>query len=385
MSSIVTGFPVGVTTFQHTSLQSPSSIRLVSFIKRPRQLSPPSSQSQDLIECILETTEIDHAPEFDVISTSCGDSHQANQRNDIVVEGKIISVPKEIYEAAQMIKGKHDQIEERITVHYKTEVIKAAEEGRLSDVERCLRQGAYVHAQDRYGETAIHYACENGHLEIVSLLLDHGASIKIIDSHGRSPIGCMQAKTKQEWKKMKSPERLHQDPEDRQLVPSGEIIRFGKPIWIDAICVNQEDENEKASHKSITPQIYARARSVMAWTGVMDPATRLSQNTVITGVYGDEANLAKISLAPGHPSDDSMRQQVVELKRTVRNLLARPWFQRPDLLNEVALGGNVKVYCGEDAIPLSDILEYIRRQTSEEDKEILSGLKVWGLLGEAEG
>ncbi|KAI1065093.1 hypothetical protein LB507_001266 [Fusarium sp. FIESC RH6] len=385
MSSITTGAPVGVTTFQHTSLQSPSSIRLASFIKRPRQLSPPSSQSQDLIECILETTEIDHAPEFDVISTSCGDSRQANQRNDIVVDGKIISVPKEVYEAAQMIKGKHDQLEERITIHYKTEVIKAAEEGRLSDVEGCLRQGAYIHAQDRYGETAIHYACENGHLEIVSLLLDHGASIKIIDSHGRSPIGCMQAKTKQAWKKMKSPERLHQDPEDRQLVPSGEIIKFGKPIWIDAICVNQEDENEKASQRSIIPHIYARARSVMAWTGVMDPATSLSQNTIITGVYGDEANLAKISLTPGHPPDQNMRQQVVDLKRTVRNLLVRPWFQRPDLVDEVALGGNIKVYCGEDAIPLSDILEYLRRQTSEEDKNILSGLNVWRLLGEAEG
>ncbi|KAJ4130236.1 hypothetical protein NW768_007219 [Fusarium equiseti] len=384
MSSIVTGVAAGeFSTFQHTGLPSPSSIRLVSFIKRPRQLSPPSVRGREIIECILETSEIDHAPEFDVISSSCGDSRQASQQNQIVVDGKTMSVPKEICEAVQMIRGKHDQLEERITVHYKTELIKAAEEGRLSDVEACLRQGAYVHAQDRYGETAIHYACENGHLEIVSLLLDHGASIKIIDSHGRSPVQCMQAKKKQEWKKMKSHERLHQDPEDRQLVPSGEIIRFGKPIWIDAICVNQEDENEKASQKSITPQIYARARFIMAWTGVMDSATRLSQNTVMTGVYGDESNLAKVSLTPDHPSDQTMREQVVELKQTVRNLLVRPWFQRPDLVNEVALGGNIKVYCGEDAIPLSDVLEYLRRQTSGEDKKILSGLNVWHLLGES--
>ncbi|CAG7555717.1 unnamed protein product [Fusarium equiseti] len=383
MSSIVTGVPVGeFSTFQHTSLPSPSSIRLVSFFKRPRQLSPPSAKGREVIECILETTEIDHAPEFDVISWSCGDSRQASQRNQIVVDGKIMSVPREICEAVQTMRGKHDQIEERITIHYKTELIKAAEEGRLSDVEACLRQGAYVHAQDRYGETAIHYACENGHLEIVSLLLDHGASIKIIDSHGRSPIQCMQAKKKQEWKKMKSHERLYQDPEDRQLVPSAEVIRFGKPIWVDAISVNQEDENEKARQSFITPQIYARARFIMAWTGLVNLNTRLSQNTVMTGVYGDEANLAKISLTADHPSDQAMRDQVVELKRSVRNLLARPWFQRPDLVDEVALGGNIKVYCGEDAIPLSDILEYLRRQTSEEDKKIFSGLTVWRLLGE---
>jgi hypothetical protein len=190
----------------------------------------------------------------------------------------------------------------------------------------------------------------------------------------------MQAKKKQEWKKMKSHERLYQDPEDRQLVPSAEVIRFGKPIWVDAISVNQEDENEKASQSLITPQIYARARFIMAWTGVMNLNTRLSQNTVMTGVYGDEANLAKISLTADHPPDQAMRDQVLELKRTVRNLLARPWFQRPDLVDEVALGGNIKVYCGEDAIPLSDILEYLRRQTSEEDKKILSGLTVWRLL-----
>lgn len=49
------------------------------------------------------------------------------------------------------------------------------------------------------GETALHIACENGHTEIVQLLLDAGANVNVINkSEGQTPLhlACLNNQTK---------------------------------------------------------------------------------------------------------------------------------------------------------------------------------------------
>ena len=43
-------------------------------------------------------------------------------------------------------------------------------------------------AETETGRTALHYAAENGHSNIVTLLLEHGADSSLVDSDGRTPI-----------------------------------------------------------------------------------------------------------------------------------------------------------------------------------------------------
>jgi ankyrin repeat protein len=52
----------------------------------------------------------------------------------------------------------------------------AAGEGHLEIVKLLLEHGADVNAKTAY-ETALHLAAGEGHLEIVKLLLEHGADV----------------------------------------------------------------------------------------------------------------------------------------------------------------------------------------------------------------
>jgi ankyrin repeat protein len=46
-------------------------------------------------------------------------------------------------------------------------------------VQALLRAGWNVNARGSGGETALHWACWNGNADLVRLLLEHGASLKV--------------------------------------------------------------------------------------------------------------------------------------------------------------------------------------------------------------
>jgi ankyrin repeat protein len=53
----------------------------------------------------------------------------------------------------------------------------ACKEGSLERVQWRLREGICANVQDLFGRTPLGIACENGHLDIVMELLEHGALI----------------------------------------------------------------------------------------------------------------------------------------------------------------------------------------------------------------
>ena len=64
-----------------------------------------------------------------------------------------------------------------IEVGCSTPLMEAAQEGHLELVKYLLKSGAKVHAQTQTGDTALTYACENGHMAVAEVLLDHGAEL----------------------------------------------------------------------------------------------------------------------------------------------------------------------------------------------------------------
>ncbi|RPB22045.1 ankyrin, partial [Terfezia boudieri ATCC MYA-4762] len=53
----------------------------------------------------------------------------------------------------------------------------AAKKGHLEVVKVLLDKGATINAMTHVNRTALHMAAENGHLEVVKVLLDKGATI----------------------------------------------------------------------------------------------------------------------------------------------------------------------------------------------------------------
>ena len=58
-----------------------------------------------------------------------------------------------------------------------TPLMEAAQEGHLELVKYLIKSQANVNAQTGTGDTALTYACENGHTDVADVLLQHGAEL----------------------------------------------------------------------------------------------------------------------------------------------------------------------------------------------------------------
>jgi hypothetical protein len=62
------------------------------------------------------------------------------------------------------------------------ELLDATRKGDAGTVRRLLDEGVNVDTKFRYGRTALAFACDRGHVEVVTLLLERGADVNAEDS-----------------------------------------------------------------------------------------------------------------------------------------------------------------------------------------------------------
>ena len=156
------------------------------------------------------------------------------------------------------------------------------------------------------------------------------------------------------------------------------FARKSKYIWIDSICINQEDLLERAAQVSIMGSIYETAQTVIVWLGNEDEFT-------------DDAlaNIRALSMIPRHrhsevKASDWYRQGVVLRRLGARPditlhmwlgliaFLNRPWFKRAWIVQEVGLAKHAVIVCGRKIIPWSMLSNTIAFVTSTTWHEQLS-------------
>ena len=103
--------------------------------------------------------------------------------------GQFFEVGQNLYDALCRLR-RTEFDEPREQVYSKTELIPKVERGLIRDVERLLRDGADVTTRDRFGETALHYAAENEHTDVVKPLVYAGSDIRATDSCSLTPLDC---------------------------------------------------------------------------------------------------------------------------------------------------------------------------------------------------
>jgi hypothetical protein len=65
----------------------------------------------------------------------------------------------------------------------------AARKGDATTVKKLLDEGVDVNTKFRYGTTALFFACDHGHVDVVKVLLDKGADLTLKDSfYGFTPL-----------------------------------------------------------------------------------------------------------------------------------------------------------------------------------------------------
>ncbi|KAH8650844.1 heterokaryon incompatibility protein-domain-containing protein, partial [Tricladium varicosporioides] len=110
-------------------------------------------------------------------------------------------------------------------------------------------------------------------------------------------------------------------------------------LWIDAICINQEDTKEKNHQIEMMAEIYGRAVQVCVWLGV---ATKSSQIAL--------RFIKKEVLQLRHFDELCGSRQASEKWKALLELMQRPWFSRRWVVQEISLARQAVMYCGSDQI-----------------------------------
>lgn len=123
-------------------------------------------------------------------------------------------------------------------------------------------------------------------------------------------------------------------------------------VWIDAICIDQNDNFEKNSQVTMMGKIFSCARSVRVWLG------RCAEEA-------DESFLwfwLKVLLRPGIRDSMAEAQSFEEADKYLKLILQPEWFERVWVVQEVCLAREVLFHFGKIVISLDRLHEIVIRR-----------------------
>ncbi|KAJ9638834.1 hypothetical protein H2199_006694 [Coniosporium tulheliwenetii] len=127
-------------------------------------------------------------------------------------------------------------------------------------------------------------------------------------------------------------------------------------LWVDAICINQHDDEEKSVQVRRMIANFRKARSVIAWLGLKEECG-----------YAAIDYLRDATDAYDHRDDECMRG-LRKILSGLQELYRRPWLRRTWVRQEVFVARDLWVRCGETAVLWSTFVNVPRVVTSIEGR-----------------
>ncbi|KLO81316.1 uncharacterized protein Y057_8160 [Fusarium fujikuroi] len=140
-------------------------------------------------------------------------------------------------------------------------------------------------------------------------------------------------------------------------------------LWIDALCINQADNDEKSKQIRLMHEIYSQAQEVLIYLGRSDVSVHgaiesmrwldwklmplyvrqflLSSNIGMASFFVERW----VKMKPINHQDFSWDPII--------NLLRRPWFQRTWVIQEAVIPKHAKVICGGQSIAWAKVLRIV--------------------------
>jgi hypothetical protein len=127
-------------------------------------------------------------------------------------------------------------------------------------------------------------------------------------------------------------------------------------MWIDAVCINQSDLEERSSQVDFMAKIYSYANQVVIWLGPGDN----TETKELFAAIEDAADIVhqatnaeqypkSVPYGSGENNESGRGDDFLEV--ALENLLARPWFSRMWVLQEAAAARSILVKCGVFELP----------------------------------
>ncbi|KAI9779440.1 MAG: hypothetical protein M1839_007405 [Geoglossum umbratile] len=368
-----------VGAYEYLRLPKATSIRL---LRIENCYSP-----NDIIRCSLTVADLKDGPKYDALSYTWGNPFlstkpelESHYRMTVAIScnGRRLLVKQNLYDALRRLRRTRI-VEARDELSHKSPLMLAAEAGHIRRVQALLRQGANVVTQDKFGGTALHHAAENGHIDVVKALVLAGSSLTALDGAGRTPLDCAKRRLRGFWTE------VVQFLEEcaKWKVPAGRrtslrtTVTNQAYIWVDAICINQSDDLEKAEQVALMGDIYKSAQSVVIWLGrehqdyrdttaedLFEAAWRLELASG-NGRLDDETIDVLFNDPDGHTLESAppaLKLAAEDWLRTMDSghsqrwllwlpFFQRTWFQRAWVIQEMVVAAHLTVVCGQFVLP----------------------------------
>ncbi|KAE8415301.1 heterokaryon incompatibility protein-domain-containing protein [Aspergillus pseudocaelatus] len=348
-----------IRTFEYDPLPTPTSIRVVSLLHGESDITV---FGVPLIPLSIQVVDLNDNPRFQALSYTWGSpfppDHERSKdygpknKFPVAINGQIFFLTRNLFEFLQRLKTQELYVDRRTKPYNKTRLIEAAEAGSANDVFFWMARGADLAAQDMFGETALHYAAENGYFEVVKILVEAGSDLHRRDSSRRTPLDC--AKMRKRRKYAEVIEYLERadinhivGSRPRPLSPMD-----SQQFWIDAICINQDDIAERNAQVAIMSMIYTKSSGVFVWLGVDDEstmrafeATHLPSQEGMDMWYNDVLNNHVMEDPETRVAKKGSNEAALKYQAVV-NLFRRTWFQRVWIIQEIALAKQIRIFCG---------------------------------------
>jgi len=122
-------------------------------------------------------------------------------------------------------------------------------------------------------------------------------------------------------------------------------------MWIDAICIDQENLEERRHQVQHMSDIYKEAEQVIVWLGEGTGETDLVMD-LMKGLQGDHIKVEGDwrRLAPLWIGQGDIEQKTSIWLEGMKAMLSRPWFWRIWILQEIANARVATIHCGTKSV-----------------------------------
>lgn len=126
-------------------------------------------------------------------------------------------------------------------------------------------------------------------------------------------------------------------------------------LWIDQICINQDDMSERSKQVQLMGVIFKRAKRVLAWLGEMDQHGTVSLVELMSAVAAERARYAQHGSGVSfdvfsNPVLAALLGANDEYLNALVELLNSPWFNRAWIVQEAVLCRDLQLLVGDITI-----------------------------------
>jgi hypothetical protein len=132
-------------------------------------------------------------------------------------------------------------------------------------------------------------------------------------------------------------------------------------LWVDQICINQENKTDKEHQVQLMSRIYAQAQRVVGWPGCHDKDSHLAFDLLLVLGRSHIAHEVQPDFEWRRAADAVIKDEHVYKVdnlfnptrrpiQAVASLVLRPWFCRLWIVQEVALASTLELRCGNSSI-----------------------------------